>query len=97
MAPLHKPRCECLLTLASQRPTKQTTRCFGAAGGAAAPSYAGYADGSDFVPNAMPGVVREPPLEEHLAQVGGVFSSVHSCVHFAMPGVAQELGFMSRP
>lgn len=31
--------------------------------------YTGYSDGPDFVPNAMPGVVQEPPLEEHLAQV----------------------------
>jgi len=30
-----------------------------------------YPEGSDFVPNAMPGVVQEPPLEEHLAQVQG--------------------------
>ncbi|KAG2482428.1 hypothetical protein HYH03_018632 [Edaphochlamys debaryana] len=27
-----------------------------------------YTDGPDFVPNAAPQVIREPPLEEHLAQ-----------------------------
>ncbi len=28
-----------------------------------------YDEGPDFVPNSTPSVVREPPLEEHLAQV----------------------------
>ncbi|KAG2449340.1 hypothetical protein HYH02_005495 [Chlamydomonas schloesseri] len=40
----------------------------GPEGGAGGGGGGDYADGPDFVPCAAPHVVREPPLEEHLAQ-----------------------------
>ncbi|KAF5829987.1 WD40-repeat-containing domain protein [Dunaliella salina] len=62
-------RCERVLVLTNHTLYQHRLLCANRGDVPAPSSYAGYAEGSDFVPNAMPGVVSEPPLEEHLAQV----------------------------
>ncbi len=73
-------RCGALLFLRGSRsaaPSSRVPQCACVWGGWRAGvgadgmpgAFPGFEQGSDFVPNAAPSVVGEPPLEEHLAQV----------------------------